>query len=505
MLEPKNRISNNGKLTAIEQKATDLKYFEQPVILKQSPVWSRAIAWTLMGVTTAAITWACLAKMEEAVPAQGKLEPQGAVVEIQAPVGGVVKEILVQDGQRVDKGELLITLDPTVAQAQQGSLQKIRSTLVRENNFYQSQLNGAAPTVAAQVNGLTALPALMTSLTRNRAALTAENQLYRMQVAGNSTGAGLSPEQQVRLQSSQSEISSRIAAARLEVNQLERQLEQARVQLVAARDLQKVDDQVLADLKPLVEEGGLSRIQYVRQQQQTLTRQSDVDRYTQEVQRLEAAIAQAKQQVQTTSSASQADLLTKITTNDKQIAEIDSQITRAMVENGKRIAEIDSQLSETKVTLRYQDLRAPVTGTIFDLQAKSPGFVTNSTAPILKIVPADALLAQVYITNRDIGFVREGMPVDVRIDSFPFSEFGDVKGKLVWIGSDALPPDQIRPFYSFPAKVQLDQQSLTVNNRPIALQSGMSVSVNIKVRKRTVASLFTDLFSKQLESLKFVR
>jgi len=66
------------------------------------------------------------------------------------------------------------------------------------------------------------------------------------------------------------------------------------------------------------------------------------------------------------------------------------------------------------------------------LQAHSPGFVTNSSEPILKIVPDDALTAKVFITNRDIGFVKR-MNVDVRIDSFPFSEFGDVKGQLVWI------------------------------------------------------------------------
>jgi len=82
------------------------------------------------------------------------------------------------------------------------------------------------------------------------------------------------------------------------------------------------------------------------------------------------------------------------------------------------------------------------------------------------------------------------MNVDVRIDSFPFSEFGDVKGQLVWIGSDALPPDQIHPFYRFPAKVRLSQQSLLVNGRQVPLQSGMSVSANIKLRHRSVMSIY---------------
>ncbi|MEB3336109.1 MAG: HlyD family efflux transporter periplasmic adaptor subunit [Leptolyngbyaceae bacterium] len=506
MLEQRNEGSKNESLAAKSSlQATNLSYFEQPVVLKQSPIWSRAVIWTLMGVTTVVITWACVAQMEEAIPAQGKLEPEGTVAEVQAPVGGVVKEILVQDGQQVNQGDLLITLDPEVAQAQQASLQKIRLTLKRENDFYQALLSGLPISRVTELSGLTSLPTGALSLTQNRAALVAENQLYRMQLSGDSQGVGLTLEQQARLRASQAELNSRTNADQLEVKQLERQLEEAKIQLASAQDLLKVEQQVLKDLTPLVEQGGLSKIQYVRQQQQTLTRQADVDRYAQELRRIEFAIAQAQQKAQTTVSFSQADILTKITNNEKQIADIDSQLTKAVVENSKRIAEIDSQLSQAKTTLRYQDLRSPVTGTVFDLQAKTPGFVTTNTEPILKIVPADALVAKVFITNRDIGFIREQMDADVRIDSFPFSEFGDVKGKLIWIGSDALPPDQIRPFYSFPAKIRLERQNLKVNNREIQLQSGMSISVNIKVRKRTVASLFTDLFAKKVESLKTVR
>lgn len=130
--------------------------------------------------------------------------------------------------------------------------------------------------------------------------------------------------------------------------------------------------------------------------------------------------------------------------------------------------------------------------------------MASASAPVLKIVPDDALTAKVFITNRDIGFVKEGMIVDVRLDSFPFSEFGDVKGKIVWIGGDALPPDNVH-LYRFPAKIRLEKQSLLINDREVPLQSGMSTTANIKVRSRTVMSIFTDLFSKNTESLKFVR
>ena len=177
------------------------------------------------------------------------------------------------------------------------------------------------------------------------------------------------------------------------------------------------------------------------------------------------------------------------------------------MDNEKRLDELNGQIARARVTLQYQEIKAPVSGTVFDLNA-SPGYVTppNQTEPLLKIVPDDHLVAEVDVTNKDIGFVREGQKVDVRIDSFPYSEFGDIKGTVASIGSDALPPDQTHQFYRFPVRVKLESQMLKTQQQDIPLQSGMSVTANIKVReKRTVLSLFTELFTRKLESLETVR
>ncbi|MDX2216137.1 MAG: HlyD family efflux transporter periplasmic adaptor subunit [Oculatellaceae cyanobacterium bins.114] len=481
--------------------------FDQPVLLQQTSLWSRSIVWGIVGVTTFVVLWACFARIEEAVPATGKLEPQDRVQEVQAPVGGVIKEILVDDGQQVKEGDVLIRFDTTAAAAQQRSLQQIKTSLIQENNFYRSQLSGIDGPVPEGA-GLT-LPPEMLALTSNRSAIIAENQIYRAQLTGSSSGAGLTPDQQARLQSGLMETQSAAAAARLEVSQLQRQLSQTLVQLTTARATLEIDQGILEDIRPLVEQGGIARIQYLRQQQEVMNGQAEVDRLTQEQQRLQFAIAQAGEQYQNTVALSQNNVLNRLSENEKRLAEIDSQLNKAIVENEKRLSEIDSQLSEAELTLRYQALRAPTDGTVFDLQAKGPGFVANTSEPILKIVPSNALVAEVYITNQDIGFVSEGMPVDVRIDSFPFSEFGDIKGTVTNIGSDALPPDQINPYYRFPAQITLDQQFLRVSdgqvNQDVQLQSGMSVTANIITRDRTVLSIFTDLFSRRIESLKTVR
>ncbi len=482
--------------------APTLKRFDQPVVLRQSSILPRAVAWTLITMTTAGVIWACVAQFEEAIPAQGKLEPEGAVTEVQAPITGVAKRILVKDGQLVKQGDLLLTLDPTVDNAEQTSLRKIRAALMAENRFYQMQMAGKTP---ANSQLLASLPAEQAFLTKHRAELLAENQLYRLQLQGATTGGGLSAEQQTRLQSAEAEVRSRVSAAKLEVDQLQKQLKQNQVELASAKDLLVIEKTILTDLTVLANQGGIARNQYYKQQQQFRSREADVDRLLEEQKRLEYAITQADEKVKNAIALTQTEVLTKIADNQKRIAEIDSQLTKAIVDNEQRIAQIDSQISKTQQNLRYQELKAPVSGTIFDLQAHNPGYVTNSSAPILKIVPNQSLVAKVFITNRDIGFVKEGMKVDVRIDSFPYSEFGDIKGKLIWVGSDALPPDNIYSFYRFPAKVVLEQQYLMIGDRQVNLQSGMSVSTNIKLRKRNVASIFTDLFSKNIESLKFVR
>ena len=480
--------------------------FDQPVVLQQPATWSRAIVWSIVAVTTASIIWACVAKIEEAVSSQGKLEPQGAVKEVQAPVAGVVKEVYVKEGDRVKQGQTLLSFDPTAAQAQEKSLLNIRTALMQENQFYRSQLAGlVSPATTDQAAIALKLPAEVASLTKSRVNLLAENQLYRAQLTGAAQGGNFSLEQMARLQSSRDEFNSRAAAAQLETKQLERQYSQNQVALANAKDSLAVNQRILDGIRPLYEEGGIAKIQYLKQEQEVRSGQAEVERLGQEQQRLQFAIAQAQQQLQNTVSQTQKDVLTLMANNEQRIAEIDTQLTKAIVENEKRIDEINSQLSQAQMTLKYQEIKAPTDGIVFDVKAGGPGFVANPSEPVLKIVPTDNLVAKVYITNRDIGFIREGMDVDVRIDSFPFSEFGDIKGKLTSIGSDALPPDEIRQYYSFPAKITLDEQTLRVRGREVALQSGMSVSTNIKIRQRTVMSIFVDLFAKQLDGMKAIR
>ena len=478
--------------------------FEQSIILQQSPVWSRTIVWSIIGVTALATIWASVFQIEEAVPATGKLEPQGTVKEIRIPVDGVVKTIEVKDGQQVKQGETLIRLDATTAKVQVASLTKVRTELKQENEFYRSQLsrNISTAETVQQIIKLH-LPPELAALTKNRAALIAENQLYQAQLQGSNQG--LSQAQQLRSQADAAELNSRLSVAQLTTSQTEKQLQQNRIKLASSVRLLQVNQGIYRDMEPIAREGAISRVQLLKQQQDVESRQAEVDQLAQEQQRLQLEIAQSQEKVQSAIAQSKQDLLTKMANNEKNLAEIDSQLMKAIVENNQRIADVEGKLSQAQQTLTYQELKAPVDGTVFELKAHAAGYVASPNEPILKIVPQDALVAKVQIANKDIGFVKEGMTADIKIDSFPYSEFGDVKGKLVWIGSDALPPDQLQPYYKFPAKVQMQGQTIRVDGRDVPLQSGMSVTTHIKLRKRTIMSIFTDVFLKKLEGLQFMR
>jgi multidrug efflux pump subunit AcrA (membrane-fusion protein) len=492
---PANDENGNGVIST--RSSRQKTQFDKPVILRQAPHWSRAVVWGIVGVTVATVGWACLAKFEEAVPAQGKLEPKGVVQPVKAPVGGVIDEVFVDEGEAVEIGDILVTFDPQATRAQLASLESIQDKLNEENSYYRAQLQDQT-----QVMAPAEIAPGIAQLTSNRAALVAENNLYRAQLAGDLTGESLPPEQRARLRTATEEVNSRLSIAALERDQLERQLSQTRVQLGNAREDLRVNQDILERIQPLADRGAIGEIPYLQQEQEVKNRQTEVNRLIEEEQRLELAIVQAQEQLRNTAVASREELQDRIAQNETQIADIDSQLTKTILENEKQLQELESQMAQLRQTLQYQELKAPVNGAVFNLQANLPGYVANTTEPILEIVPTDSLVARVFITNRDIGFVKEGMEVDVRIDSFPYSEFGDVKGTLTHIGSDALPPDEANPFYRFPADITLEDQSITINGEPIQLQSGMSLSANIKTRPRRVIMIFADLFVRKIDSLK---
>lgn len=550
--------SDSEAALAIERKKSSIanRKFEQTVLLRPSPKWSRATIWAVAGVTVFCVSWAAIAKIEQVVPAAGQLIPEGSIKEVQVPTNGVVQEVLVEEGQRVEKGDVLLVLDSTTTQAQLDSLNNIRQSLTQENKFYQALINGEiAPNQIDRTIAQLEIPREIAYLARNRSQLSAEIELLRAQLGANA--GNLTIEQQVRLRNARAENNSRTATARLEVEQLQKQLEQNQIQLADSRDqlatarevlaeirqrnresAQKakeslaIEEKTLSSIKPLVEEGAIAELQLDRQQrevndiqatmieqgsrgtiefnnqqQQVTTNQADIQRLLEEEKRIRLDIAQAREQLINTTSSSEKGILDSIAGNQQRIADIDTQLNRSIVENRKRLGENNAQISNYEQNLKYQTIPAPESGVVLDLQAY-PGYIPQAgqgSQAILKIVPDDKLVAEVFIKPEDIGFVKMDMVTDVRISAFPFGEFGDVKGKVTYIGSSSLDPDPQPPynFIRYPAEVELEQQFININGEDKKLQSGMSIQANIRIKEdRTVLSLFASKFFTGLDKFK---
>ena len=169
------------------------------------------------------------------------------------------------------------------------------------------------------------------------------------------------------------------------------------------------------------------------------------------------------------------------------------------------LSDLQSQLTETSVTLRYQALRSPVDGIVFDLKPKSRGYSAQGTEAVMKIVPFNALEAEVEIPSSDIGFVHTGMAVDISIASFPATDFGVLEGTVRQLGSDALPPDPAKQKedYRYPAKIRLASQQLKLKSgKRLPLQVGMSLTANIKLRKVTYLQMLLGGFQDKADSLR---
>ena len=359
------------------------KYDES--VLQQSRFWMRTVTWTLIGTTVFGIAWLAIARTEEIVVAKGQLEPVGSVQDIQMPVGGVVDDILVEEGDAVRKGEILMKLDTEASEQQRQSLEaSIKFKGVERNKYLEMN--------AAQIQML---------------------------------------EKNLSLQ--------------LEILDRYQQLE---------------------------ESGAASELQFLSQRNT--------------VEETRGRLMQTK-----------ADRFRQLSLLNQQLAEL------------------KSRLAEVRVTLRYQQLKSPVDGVVFDLQPTASGFTAQSTQTVMKVVPFGALEAKVEVPSNKIGFVKipvgcpkklaDCMNADISIDSYPSTDFGVIEGKVTSIASDALAPDQQeqRLEYSFPVTIELSKQILQLKSgSKLPLQVGMSLTANIKLRKVSYLQLLLGEFQDKAESLQ---
>jgi hemolysin D len=443
------------------------------MVLRQTHVWSRAIIWTIAGTFVAVVLWACLAPMDHVIRAQGKLEPRGSVREVQSPVGGVIAEVLVAEGQTVEVGQPLVRLDPKSAAAEVRSLDEQLESRNAEDQTYERLFNTNNPAEVPEN-----LPQEIRDLAKTYSALVAEEDYLHALLQALDSPTGNPP----------SDSSTRLAN---ELRDYEENLQRVSDQLLKAREIEKKTGEIVEQYRELYRKGSSSDLELRSRELQWIQSLRDVKNLESQKQNLPTAFRK--------------EILARRADNEKRLAEVVANLSKARLANQQQISETRSRLEAAREALAYHEIKSPSSGIVFEIVSSKPGAVVGAKDVVLKIVPSGELIAKVDILNSEIGFISPGLPCEVEVETFPKREFGYIDGEVYFIGSDSLPPTDVKPFSSFPAKISLARQNLSVRGRDIPLQSGMSVGVNIKTRKRLVVNLFLDSLLGPVEKMREVR
>lgn len=464
--------------------------------------WSRAIIYAMIAFIVGVILWACVARIDQVVPATGRLRPVGTTREIQSPVAGVIESVAVRPGQAVKRGELLLRLDKKVTESRIASAEEICASLERENAFYQDVMSGKIDATAA---GGLQLAEDVKALVRDRQALEGENRLFAAQAAFSDEGIALDPGQKKLFEEGERDRRARVEAATQQARQAQEALRGARAQLEKGERLLANASEIVASYSRLAKSGAVSRVDLLARESEQIEAQRAVEAARADVAKYAIEVAKTREEITNLDTRVRREAYDGIEQNRQRIAETDARLSKIVYENLKRLSEARGELTQLRQSLGYHDVTAPVDGVVFDLKHEQGSAVVTEKDVLMKIVPREDLIAEVFVTDEDIGFVHPGMIVRVRIDSFPAREFGDIPGELYFVGSDSLPPTAALPRYTFPCRIRLERQFINVHGRPTALQAGMAVSTYIHVRQRTVMSIFLDFLTKPGDRLREVR
>jgi hemolysin D len=405
--------------------------------------WSRSIVWSLIGLTVFATIYGLIARIDSSIESAGKLRPVGGVTSVTAPFNTLVQRVLVREGQMVAAGQPLVLLRDQAMQEQRRQLLGIQVAWRKEVELlaYQLGLPSAVPRDAA-----------------------ARRQLQVAQL-------------EVRMRT----LAALEEAARSVIN--------TKQQIGEVRGLKRklvINQQISERMRRLQSSGAISRLDYDRQREREIEVETALRRTQLEVvsgRRLEKEGIYKARQI--------------------PLANL-RQLYAAFDNARQQLRESETRLVEVEERIALSSLRAPVAGRVFDLTVKR-GEMAFPGRPTLKIIPQGALEAVVDITNKDIGFVRVGMPVEVRVSSFPFTDYGSLKGTLVRISIDSLPPDATHGQEYFQGTVRLKGATLTREGVVYPLRPGMAVSGLMQLGPRPVISLLGDRFTRFFDSTRSIR
>lgn len=409
-----------------------LELIETP--LAPLPRWTMRI---IVAFFCVALLWACIGKLDIVAVAQGKTVVGSRTKVLQPAETAVVRRILVRDGERVKQGQLLIELDATATTA---DYEKAGETLV---NARLAELRLSA--LAAAIDGHGA-PILASDPALPAVRFQSEQQLAHSEFQAFSA----------KRDNMEAAIGQRKAELQT-VQSLIGPLQQSAVIAKGRAD----------DYAKLVEGKYVGRHEYLLREQERIAAERDLAAQRSRLHETQSALSGAQEQLKVL------------------VADTRQQTLDGLRKAREQVQQFTPEVAKTGQRDKLMQLRAPVAGTVQQLAVHTVGGVVTPAQPLLAVVPAEeALEVEATVLNKDIGFVRAGQPVTVKVESFPYTRYGYLTGTVESVSHDAAQDEKLG--LVFPARVRLAQTALDIDGVQVRLTPGMALSVEISTGKRRV-------------------
>ena len=501
-------------------------------------LWTRGLLYLIFIFTCTVLPWAMLSKFDETGAGRGRIETKGSSNRLEAATSGSVIAVRAQEGQSVQKGQVLLELESDAVRAE---VQQSKTKLEGQMNRL-SQLGIAKNQVAISI---------ATQQQQNKAqAVEKFAQFEQAQQNFSDKKSGVPLSENLRL--IQLDRANKIlidSKATLLIQRTEKaaQLRQSRQKLVAAKTILEIADSKykwslneVKRYKELLDQGGIAEIKLVdiqgvakemerlhvqalaevelaqtglKEQESNYSKvllqlQSDIRQadskvqeqnreYQQSIARQKGEIKQAqsrlKEQQGNRDSLIQGGKLA-ILKSEEQLKDLQSQILTLNTE----ISQTKQQIQESERQLAQKVIRAPVAGTVLQLPFKQPKSFVQTGQLVAQIAPQGAAtVLKVQMPSQNSGFLKTGMPVKVKFDAYPFQDYGVVEGKVQMVSPDSKLVDAGNgKIEAFEVDVMLDRNYIKSQGKQIPLNLGQTATAEVIIRQRQTIDLILDPFKK---------
>jgi hemolysin D len=361
----------------------------------------------------------------------------------------VIAAIHVQNGQLVKRGDVLIDLDPTLNRADRD----------RASNEYR-----AAKVEAARLRALIAgRPGFEAPPDGDPQYVLLQKQLLRDQLA---------------------EFQARAASAQYLIHQRKAVLDQTRENLRRLVATVPMETERANAFKKLLGRGAVTKLDFLQAEAQRIDKTQELAGQRMKFMQDDAALAEAEKNYSVLLSEFQQSKQVELSTTETKVASLVQEVTKA------------GQKAD------FQRLTTPIDGVVQQLAVHTVGGVVTPAQELLIVVPQDhPVEVEAQVENKDVGFVKNGQIVEIKVETFPFTLYGTIPGKVLSVSDDAAPIEKVGLIY--PTRVSMDRSTIQVEGRQVNLSPGMAVTVEVKTgQRRMIEFLLSPLLKSVKESLK---